>query len=449
MSWWRRMRAREWGLALGAVLIAGLLVVLATSGATAGARSARAAVAGEPCPGSTFSATRDPTNPLALPTPPGPNPLSGAHFFVDGPAHGNAAMAIEQLLGLPVGPGKYPDSESWSQFDSTTVPAALASNPSAAPQVHLLEKIGNQQETQNISLYSHGGGYNGVFAQVKKLICNNAQADPGSVPVLSTFLVYPNGKFCPTLAELQAWQATFKLLVQAIADALGFDPAVILMEIDAVGDNACLQGNELKLWESDLRYEEQMLSALPHTVTYMEAGAKDEDSVGRVAKILDGICVVAKVNVCSQMRGIWVNGTHFDWSSNEISYANAVSSKLGALIKKQTGTPYTAHVIVNTAQNGRGSKRNPHPVKQGNEDLCNPLGRGLGRLPTGATSPTFDGHSFPLLDGFLWTGVPGRSHNSNCHPGDAAAGVFFSKFALELAANANQQLGPGYPSQPY
>ena len=59
------------------------------------------------------------------------------------------------------------------------------------------------------------------------------------------------------------------------------------------------------------------------------------------------------------------------------------------------------------------------------------------------------GRRLPLLDAFLWTGVPGRSHNSTCHPGDAPAGVFFTRFALELAANANQELGPGFPSLPY
>jgi hypothetical protein len=71
-------------------------------------------------------------------------------------------------------------------------------------------------------------------------------------------------------------------------------------------------------------------------------------------------------------------------------------------------------------------------------------------MPTGNVNPTFDGHTFKWLDGFLWTGVPGRSHNSNCPDGPwQPAGVFDPRFAQELAQNANQQLGPGYPSQPY
>ena len=107
-----------------------------------------------------------------------------------------------------------------------------------------------------------------------------------------------------------------------------------------------------------------------------------------------------------------------------------------------TGQDYIAHYVINTAQNGQGPKLNPHPFSQGIEDLCNPPGRGIGRAPTADLAPTDDGLVFPLVDALLWTGVPGRSHNSNCHPGDASAGVFDLRFALELASNASDQIGP-------
>jgi endoglucanase len=150
----------------------------------------------------------------------------------------------------------------------------------------------------------------------------------------------------------------------------------------------------------------------------------------------------------SQVRGFYTNGTHFAWSIDEIRWAENVSDDLYSLSHR---THYRAHFVVNTAQNGQGPKRNPRPVQQGIENLCNPPGRGLGRMPTGNVSPTtFDGKSFMYLDGFLWTGAPGRSHNSNCPNGPwQPAGVFDPRFALELAQNANQKLGLGYPSFPY
>lgn len=146
------------------------------------------------------------------------------------------------------------------------------------------------------------------------------------------------------------------------------------------------------------------------------------------------------------LRGVYTNGTHFAWATDEIHWAQNVSDALNQLSHGR----YRAHFVVNTAQNGQGPKLNLHPITQGIESLCNPLGRGLGRMPTGNVDPTFDGRTFKDLDGFLWSGVPGRSHSSSCPNGPwQPGGIFDPRFAMELALNANQKLGPGFPSQPY
>jgi hypothetical protein len=59
------------------------------------ARAAYSTACPDPYPGK-----RDPSNPLMLPVGPAAgNPLQGANFFVDGPAHGDAAGQIAKLLG--------------------------------------------------------------------------------------------------------------------------------------------------------------------------------------------------------------------------------------------------------------------------------------------------------------------------------------------------------------
>ena len=433
-----------------------VVAITATVGATvASGGGLRAHAAGaQPCADAPVSAPRDPSNPLALPTPPGPDPLHGAHFFVDGPKHGNAAQAIEQLVGDTT---QYQDTDTWAAFKQKVAHFSGAT----AAKIKLLEKIGDQQETQNISLYSQGGGPGAIFSQVTKIICNNMLSDPtpDTVPVLSTFFAYPQGQFCPSDGALDRWWSTFKRLVNEMASAIGSARAVILEEIDTIGTAGCVTGDDaLNDWLRELDYESQTFSKLPHAVAYLEAGSSDEVPAGTAAKLLikGGVTFI---------RGFFTNDTHFNWSSHEIQFGNAVSRAITAFLHSVTpvtsGSPaldsgartaaggYVAHFVVNTAQNGQGPLLNPHPVTQGVENLCNPRGRGIGRQPTGSTAPTFDGHTFPLLDGFLWTGVPGRSHNSDCHPGDAAAGVFDPRFAMELAAHANQKLGPGYPSQPY
>jgi hypothetical protein len=408
-----------------------LVAIPAVASPSAGRPLARQAA---DCATAPVSDQRDPANPLALPTAPGADPLHGAHFFVDGPKHGQAAGEIARLLAH--NPARYDGSYSWAQFKQDNA-TAIAGDSRAS----LLSKIADQQETQNISLFAEGGGPGAIFAQTHKILCDNMRADPtpATVPVLSTFFIYPNGQFCPSRRQLRLWQGTFRRDVNEMASAIGRRRAVVLEEIDSIGSSSCLFRKRLKMWLRALRYESKRFSQLPHAITYMEAGYSDAQGPRWTARRLwrAGIRYV---------EGFFTNDTHFVWSSDEIGWADKISDYLWKFSHHQ----YRARFIVNTAQNGQGPKRNPHPVRQGIESLCNPPGRGLGRIPTADTNPTFDGLNFPLLDAFLWTGAPGRSHNSNCPGGPwKPAGVFDPRFALELAQNANQQLGPGFNGQPY
>jgi endoglucanase len=412
-----------------ALAVAALVVAI-----PAAAREVVAHPAGAACATPDVPTARDPANPLSLPTPPSPgqSPLTGAHLFVDGPHHGQAAGAIAQTLHLD--PTSFSDSYSWTQFQQTYG----AQFDSTSQQ---LAKIASQEETQNVSSFAQGGGPGAISGQTTKLLCQNAAADPtpDSVMVFSTFFIYPKGKFCPNYSQLKPWQPAFQRYVDEMASAIGSKRAVILEEIDSIGASNCLKGKTLTLWLQDLRMESTRFSQLPHAVVYAEAGYSDAQSPKWTAKRL----WQAGVN---QVEGFYTNGTHFAWSSDEIKWAEKISN---ALFSMSHGS-YRAHFVINTAQNGKGPKLNPHPVQQGIEDLCNPPDRGLGRMPTGNVDPTSDGLTFPNLDGFLWTGVPGRSHNSDCPGGPwKPGGVFDQRFALELAQNANQQLGPGYPTEPY
>ncbi|MEA2714353.1 MAG: hypothetical protein QOK27_2314, partial [Gemmatimonadales bacterium] len=107
------VRARGMRLTLLALLLLG--VVTLARAAAADAHSFRARAAGyQQCPEPPYSGQRDPSNPLALPVAPGPNPLHGARFFVPGPAKGSAAGAIATLLGMD--PANMPVELSWGRF---------------------------------------------------------------------------------------------------------------------------------------------------------------------------------------------------------------------------------------------------------------------------------------------------------------------------------------------
>jgi endoglucanase len=400
-------------LAAVAALLATVLIGAATAaGHTGRGRAGAAAGCADP---DSYPAQRDPANPLDLPSAPGANPLNGANFFVDGPAHGAAASAIASLLGFD--PHNLPDNLSWAQFQEQHA-VAIAANPRAA----LLAKIADQPEANRFSLYSEGGGPGAIYGQVHKIVCDNLAADPGSVPIFTTFFLYQAG-YCETKGEILAHRGTFERQIDEMARGIDRRPAVMLLELDAVGASKCMEQNgALPYWEADMRYEINRLAALPHTVVYMEGGYADGNSPRYTARVLNAVGI-------AKIRGFWTNDTHEDWTINEVRWGERVSQ-----------LTHGSHFIVNTATNGQGPLVPASRVHDGNEVLCNAPGRGIGPRPQ--VNPGFAG-----VDAFLWTAPPGNS-SGTCN-GGPASGTFWMAKAESMASLANARLGPGYPSEPY
>ncbi len=377
-----------------------------------------------------FSAAQQAGNPLLLPSAPGANPLQGASFFVDGPAHGAAAGAIARLLGMdtsvPLGSvlPDFPETESWSEFiTSPEVKIKELLNPSLGSQINELAKVAGEPEVQRVSSYSQGGGPGAIFSQTQKLFCHNFLADPGTVPIINTYFLHPDLGGCATRKQIAADMPTFHRRVGELVRAIGNRPVVLLLETDGIGSSSCMaRHGDLGAWEKALRYEVDHTAALPHAVVYIEGGYSDANSPRYTARALDHVDIW-------KIRGFYTNDTHINWTIKEIHWGDRVS----ALTKSHP------HFIVNTAQNGNGPLLNPHPTTQGVEDLCNPPGRALGPKPTTSTG-------FPLVDAFLWTSVPGNS-SGPCN-GGTPAGTFWATRAESLAEAADNRLGPE-SRQPY
>jgi hypothetical protein len=406
----------------------GLLIAVAGTAVAAAARhparvrSAYSAPCADPYP-----AARNPDDPLMLPVAPGrTDPLRGANFFVDGPTHGAAAGEIARLLGidpnLPIGHWlpAFKDSDSWTTFEQHVTRVLPRQSASVQHKIELLQKIANEPEAQRISNGAEGGN-TGDFT--RKLFCHNFTADPGGIPIISTYFLHEVLGGCPTTAQIDAYMPLFKRHVNAVLRWTGRRPVVYLLELDAIGSSGCISRiGSMRTWEAALRYEVDRFATLPHAVVYVEAGYSDGPRPRYSARILNAIHI-------RRIRGFFTNDTHENWTSREIKWGNAVSRMT-----------HGAHFVINTAQNGHGPLHNRHPRTEGANDLCNPPGRGLGPRPNTDTG-------FRHVDAFLWTHVPGNSSGS-CN-GGPPSGVFWPARAEHLAARANGRLGPGYPSRPY
>ncbi len=372
-----------------------------------------------------YSAPRDPANPLMLRTNPGADPLNGAPLFIDGPRHGTAAQAIVRLLGMNV--KSFSDSTSWWQFDwmlhHGAIGRRLATHPRLARKVAMLSKIASQPEENRFSMYSAGGGPGKVLSQVRQFFCYNLKADPGSVPILTTYFLYQAG-YCESAGEILAHRSTFERQVNEFAEGIGRHPAIVLMELDAIGSSSCMaRTGALRYWEQDISYEIGKVAALPHVVAYIEGGYADSSGPAYTARALNAVGV-------HRIRGFFTNDTHNDWTIKEIRWGERVSQ-----------LTHGTHFIVGTATNGQGPLLNAHPARQGIEDLCNAPGRGIGPRPTADTG-------FPNVDAFLWITEPGESAGK-CRDGGPPPGIFWPARAIAMASRAQGKLGPGYARDPW
>jgi endoglucanase len=203
--------------------------------------------------------------------------------------------------------------------------------------------------------------------------------------------------------------------MHGLAKGIGNFHVVVFLELDSLITTQCMLHRRIRLQDRllELRDAVQTLESLPHTAVYMDAGAADAVSAGRTASLLRRADV-------AQAQGFFVNSTHFDWTTKEIAYGQAISARLGG-----------AHFVVNTGENGQGPLAPTSRKEYGNEKLCNPPGRGLGPLSVQT--------GYADVDGFLWFTNPGGSAGDGpgCGRDAPPTAVFWPARAVSLVRHAD------------
>jgi endoglucanase len=108
-------------------------------------------------------------------------------------------------------------------------------------------------------------------------------------------------------------------------------------------------------------------------------------------------------------RGFSLNVSNFYTTAEEQAYGEQVAAKLA-------GKTY----VVDVSRNGRG------PAADAPLNWCNPLGRGLGVLPTRQTTAAHN-------DANLWIKNPGQS-DGTCERNDPYSGYWFQDRAAGMVA---------------
>lgn len=326
--------------------------------------------------GAVATDARNPLNPLDLTVPPpASDPLRGATPFIDW--RDGLADVWQRRLAREGHPAE----------------AAMMGVIAREPEVH------------------RWGNWTGphVGLQVSQYLTRTQTEEPGTVPEFATYYLVQQKRIHPECHHYSdpPWrQRAYLRWVRRLAAGVGNFHAIMFEEMDSLITVGCLSHHGLTVRLHELREANEILSKVPHLVVYEDAGAADALPAPYMASLLRR----AGVNL---IQGFFLNSTHFDWTMHEVDYGEVISRLTG-------GT----HFVVNTAENGQGPLHPRDRVKDGNEIICDPPGRGLGPLPTFNTG-------LPNVDAFAWIANPGKS-GGGCGEGYAPIGDFDPRLALEL-----------------
>ena len=221
-------------------------------------------------------------------------------------------------------------------------------------------------------------------------------AQVSALPVLVAYNI--PGRDCGGLASGGARSGdAYRHWITALADGIGDQAAVVILEPDGTAETQCLRGRELDERYALLTDAVRALASKPRTLVYIDAGnaawIPPEEMAGRLLRA--GV---------ADAEGFALNVSNFVSDSVTLVYGTKIAARIGG-----------KHFIIDSGRNGLG----PSP----DGEWCNPPGRRLGRRPTTET-----GHS--LVDAYLWVKPPGES-DGECN-GGPAAGEWWADYALGL-----------------
>jgi endoglucanase len=255
-----------------------------------------------------------------------------------------------------------------------------------------VEKIATQPWAYWVS-----GGDNTLEPQDVSWISSTAAA--GYLPVITAYSI-PNRDLGGLAAGGSTSAANYQTWISSLAQAIGNNKAVVILEPDATADIPNMSSTDQATRYSLLQYAVSTLKAQPNVTVYIDAGNPNWVSAAEMAPILQSAGI-------AQADGFSINVSNFVDTPTCLSYGDTLSALVGG-----------KHYVVDTSRNGQGAA--PGGA------WCNPPGRGLGWQPTADTAD-------PLCDAYLWIKAPGYTDGS-CNGGPSWG--WWASYALGLCQNS-------------
>ena len=231
-------------------------------------------------------------------------------------------------------------------------------------------------------------------------------AAPGQLPVL--VLYHRPGRDCGSYSGGgAAEQSSYLTWVGSVADAIGDERALVVVEPDAIPQalsGQCAQDGNPATTYAMLAAAVEILAAHENTLVYLDAGHPGwiADTAALAGALRD--------SGSEQADGFSLNVSNFAATADNQAYGDALSAALG-----------DEQYVIDVSRNGRGA---PEADPASIDAWCNPPGVALGENPR-------IGADRALAVGFLWIKEPGAS-DGNCREGEPPAGQFWPDYALRL-----------------
>ncbi len=175
-----------------------------------------------------------------------------------------------------------------------------------------------------------------IGQKVDDYIANAAGGDEEVLVQLTLFRMNPWEQDACRLLPTTAQKASYKQYVRRFAKAIGDQHAAVVLQPD--GPFALCAPHGSKAHSRLIAYTAEVLSGLPHTATYIEAGTAEWNhfEVSRAVRLLvrGGV---------EHVRGFTFNVTHYESTASQVRFGAGVADR--GLGRK--------HFVVDTAENGR------------------------------------------------------------------------------------------------